>query len=142
MRSAQSYEYTFSAEVQPAVDRYEALDRQLAERQAAVGDGDMQAFLAFADPRTGATTRDILRTRNLEFGGSLYHLGAAPVKGRMRGADGGAEQGFLCRRVAVEVLESSQAGGFVSAGALCARMAGRAALRCVCGLRGARPPVL
>ncbi len=74
MRSAQSYEYTFTPDVQTAVNRYEALDLLYAERRVAAGDGDMEALLAFVDPQTGATTKDILRTRNIEFGGTFFHF--------------------------------------------------------------------
>jgi hypothetical protein len=76
MRSAQSYKYTFSADVEPAIKRYEALDWQYGQRLAASGDRDTKALLAFVDPRTGTAAMDVLRSRNLETGGSGFHFAA------------------------------------------------------------------
>jgi hypothetical protein len=76
MRSAQSIEYAFPADVQAAVDRFEVLDLLDTERKAAAGDGDVQALLAFTDRRTGKKIRDILKDRSLELGTSMMHFRA------------------------------------------------------------------
>jgi hypothetical protein len=76
MRSAQSIEYAFPADVQAAVDRFEVLDLLEAERKAAAGDGDARALLAFTDRRTGKKIRDILQVRSLELATSMMHFRA------------------------------------------------------------------
>jgi hypothetical protein len=79
MRGAQNLKYNFSADDQPAMNRYNALDRQGVQQKAAEGDEKVQALLEFADTKTRTTVGELMQTRNLEFGGTFFRFGALGI---------------------------------------------------------------